>query len=382
MIFIYLLVANMVSLTVATSPHADPQGYIVFCPCMGRFGNQVDQYLGAIAFAKGLNRTLILPPWVEYRSGEVRSLQVPFKEYFKVNAVQKYHKAIPMEEFMESLADSVWPAEERVVFCYRSRKDDGDCAAKEGNPFGPFWDNFKVDFVSSVTYGPLHYDVSNEKVAQEWNRKFPPEDYPVLAFVGSPGSFPVQEKNLHLQKLLQFSDELVNKAKDFINEVRLTHAGPFLGIHLRNGMDWSQACEHLKDAPLLFSGPQCFGYRGEKANPSLDERRQMCLPRKQKVLEQVASSVTSLKATWVFVAADHDHLLPELEYFLRKHKVKVTRYPHNDPHMDLAILGLSNHFIGNCFSSFSAFAKRHRDVLGLPSSFWAFSRSANSHEEL
>ena len=34
---------------------------------VGRFGNQVTQYIGAIAFAKGLDRTLVLPPFVKYR---------------------------------------------------------------------------------------------------------------------------------------------------------------------------------------------------------------------------------------------------------------------------------------------------------------------------
>ena len=34
---------------------------------IGRFGNQMSQYIGAIAFAKGLDRTLVLPPFVKYR---------------------------------------------------------------------------------------------------------------------------------------------------------------------------------------------------------------------------------------------------------------------------------------------------------------------------
>ena len=33
----------------------------------GRFGNQMSQYIGALAFAKGLDRTLVLPPFVKYR---------------------------------------------------------------------------------------------------------------------------------------------------------------------------------------------------------------------------------------------------------------------------------------------------------------------------
>ena len=84
----------------------------------------------------------------------------------------------------------MWPKEKRISFCYADRpvingeNVGGVCNAKNGNPFGPFWDNFNIDFVGSETYGPLHYDVHYTSVAKDWNEKYPSSKWPVLAFTG------------------------------------------------------------------------------------------------------------------------------------------------------------------------------------------------------
>lgn len=66
--------------------------------------------------------------------------------------------------------------------------------------------------------------------------RFPASKYPVLAFAGAPASFPVDEVNLGLQRYFQWSDSIESQANDFIE--RELSDGPFVGVHLRHGLDW------------------------------------------------------------------------------------------------------------------------------------------------
>ncbi|CAF4340400.1 unnamed protein product, partial [Rotaria sordida] len=65
--------------------------------------------------------------------------------------------------------------------------DERSCHAKDGNPFGPFWSYFNIDFDDDIYFQPLFYDIINPN---SWNTKYPSTKYPVLAFSGPPGSFP------------------------------------------------------------------------------------------------------------------------------------------------------------------------------------------------
>ncbi|KAG5884754.1 hypothetical protein JTB14_029235 [Gonioctena quinquepunctata] len=366
----------------------DPLGYILYCPCMGRFGNQADHFLGALGFARGLNRTLVLPAWVEYRYGEPRSIQVPFETYFKVAPLQKFHKVVTMERFMEEIAPYEWPKDDRISFCYMSRGSGESCNAKEGNPFGPFWDTYDVEFTGSEFYGPLHYDVHHHDMAKQWKDTYSPRKWPVLAFTGAPASFPVQDENRYLQKYLQWSDSIEDEANSFISNT--LPKGAFIGIHLRNGIDWVRACQHIPESPNLFAAPQCLGYRNERGKATAD----MCLPSQETVIRQLKRVIKNINNSEnertvrsVYVASDSHHMIDELRSVLKRMTILVFKYPQANPHVDLAILGKANHFIGNCISSFSAFVKRERDVRGFSSSFWAFpamksGKSSATHDEL
>lgn len=388
MAFILKLILSALIFIKTSCNNIDPLGYIVYCPCMGRFGNQADHFLGVLSFAHALNRTLVLPPWVEYRYGESRSIQVPFDTYFRVAPLLSFHKVVTMEEFMTHVAPTEWPPEKRISFCYMSRGDGNSCNAKEGNPFGPFWDTFNVDFVQSEFYGPLHYDTHHNDMVKLWTDKYPPAAWPVLAFTGAPASFPVQRENLGLQKYLVWSEEVGAKADAFIKSV--LPKGAFIGIHLRNGIDWVRACDHIPQSPNLFAAPQCLGYRNENGKATLE----MCLPGREILIRQLKRTIKYYNnaenhrnnpIVSLFVASDNNHMIDDLGGALKRMQVSVLKYRGNDPHVDLAILGQSNFFIGNCVSSYSAFVKRERDAKGYPSAFWGFpieKSSQSSHDEL
>ncbi|XP_050433749.1 GDP-fucose protein O-fucosyltransferase 1 [Adelges cooleyi] len=346
----------------------DPKGYIAYCPCMGRFGNQADHFLGALGFAKVLDRTLLLPHWIEYQYGRPKSLQVPFDKYFNVTYLMEFHKVQLMNDFMTDIAESLWPPENRTSFCYMQRGEKEGCNAKSGNPFESFWDTYSVDFQFSEFYAPLNYDVHHHNMAAQWNEKYPPTSWPVLAFVGAPASFPIQKENVQLHKYLKWNFEIDSLAKQFINE--RIKPGKFVGIHLRNGIDWTRACEHITKNNLLFSAPQCLGYRNEYGKAT----EQLCFPTFETIVRQlkrlIRKHLEDISA--VYVSSDNNHLIPELSQALSSFNIKIIKYNKESPHVDLAVLGRADYFIGNCVSSFSAFVKRERDTKDLPSEFWAF----------
>lgn len=346
-----------------------------------------------MSFAHALNRTLILPPWVEYRKGEPKSIQVPFDEYFKVDSLKEFTKVITMENFMEHLAN-VWPREKRISFCYMERlkldgTSSGSCNAKEGNPFFSFWETFKIDFVGSEFFGPkLNYDVVHRGMDVLWNERYSSDQWPVIAFTGAPASFPVQAENLHLHKHLKWSNAIDKRANEFI--ARFLPKGAFIAIHLRNGIDWVRACEHVKDVKNLFASAQCLGYNNERGDLTVETcmpSQEMILRKLKRVIKRVKEAQKSNQIKSIFVASDNNHLIEYLNEQLRRMKVQAFRLPENNPHIDLAIMGRANYFIGNCVSSFSAFVKRERDARGFPSEFFGFptekaQTKANRHSEL
>ena len=70
--------------------------------------------------------------------------------------------------------------------------------------------------------------------------RFPVSDFPVIALMGAPGSFPMKTENTWLQKYVQWSAKIENEARKYIAKVLRDE--PFLAIHLRNGIDFVSTC--------------------------------------------------------------------------------------------------------------------------------------------
>ena len=103
---------------------------------------------------------------------------------------------------------------------------------------------------------------------------------------------------------------------------------------------------------------------------------------------------------FVFIASDNDHMMSDFQKAMKKVgswwfvwqvavllliracfcQVTFVKLNEASPHVDLAILGKADHYIGNCVSTFSHFATRERRSANKSVEFWSF--PAPKHDEL
>ncbi|MGK0304879.1 MAG: peptide-O-fucosyltransferase [Gammaproteobacteria bacterium] len=335
-------------------------GYLVYCPCMGRFGNQVAHLLGAMVLAHDTGRILVLPPFINYRRGKTNF--VPFEHYFSVAAIQTYVPAVTMQQF---LADTnLWPLKKRQLVCHARELARG-CAELEGNPHKTFWEHYGIEFKEAIA---VTFDAENSASVTQ---ALPITTYPVLALAGAPASFPVVANNRHVQRFLKWSDPIRDEGNAFIAK-HLQR--PYVAIHLRNGNDFQNACKFGVGQRQYMASPQCGLETGttEVVNsqniPTISQ--QMCLPSPNEVVRALAQANQQFMAyPAIFIGTDNDDYKTEITAAV---SVDVQLVRGNSAMLDLYVFTQADMFIGNCISSFSSLAVRDRRGKGLPSVFFGF----------
>jgi len=291
---------------------------------------------------------------------------VPYSEWFQIESLRGYHRVIEAQDFMEKLAPRVWPPEARIGFCWLpSDRSKSDCRMKDGNPFENFWSELNIDFVDTEIY-QFNYD---EYSIDQWNRRFPSKQYPVLALKGAPASFPMLAQHRYLQKYMTWSEKILEEIHE--HQRKLFNNESYIGIHLRNDIDWERSCADVESYKTrsYMASPQCFD--SMKTNHEYVTRK-ICYPPDEEVLRLVKNVVLRTRIRNIYVATDKRPMIKEIEEHLAAQKVIVKHLDPWLPIIDVAMLAHADFFIGNCVSSFTSAVKRARDVRGLPSIFWAF----------
>lgn len=339
---------------------------------MGRFGNQAEQLLGSLLFAKSVNRTLVLPPFIHYKGVKPPEL-IPFDRVLKVEPILKYHRVVTLDTFMSGYARESWSNDSRVFYCYGPRASSIEkkhCDGLRGEPFATFWKPIHITQSKSFFYKPLR---PLPEYASEWQTRFPVSEQPVITFVSAPSSFPTHQDSVAIQRYIELSEEVREVALKFKRESNISESTKYLSIHLRHGPDWKKACRHLLEdgeTTQLFSSDQCTGhYRSQGlALPTL--KYETCLPSVEHIVSKLKSVLERFESSGdrisiVHVATDYDDSqlwdrlmseLPNVKFFKQDHELETPM----SSFIDLYLMTRANGFIGNCISSFSAFVTRLR----------------------
>ncbi len=141
----------------------------------------------------------------------------------------------------------------------------------------------------------------------------------------------------------------------------------------------------MTETSNFFASGQCLGYQLEKGIKLTND---ICYPSEDKIFKQTEKLIKKSKISILYIASDGNHMIEKfVKRFEKKYRMKIIKYDRPSSqsegeaaHMDLYIISQANYAIVNCPSTFSAFAKRQRDVLGKSTDFWGIGNENTTNE--
>ena len=224
----------------------DENGYVIGCICQGRFGNQFDYMLSFIEHAKRLNRTAILPPWVEYNALKETN-EYPyypaFAEFFKVESIQRYHRAIDAFEFMATYG-SKWRRLGVIGYSVSARAENFE----KGVPRAGFWKTLGIKF-----------DRFEQLSARARSGSANDINHPVLAVDCVPGKYPAPASLNKLVRYFDWSSAIDLAASNFIEQYIGHRDQAFVAVQ------WRQ-----EFAARAQNSGSCSGFSVSQCSPYID----------------------------------------------------------------------------------------------------------------
>ncbi|CBY18054.1 unnamed protein product [Oikopleura dioica] len=328
---------------------------ITFCPCMGRFGNQLDHVTSMLHKSKEMKTTLLLPSFISYEESPLAL--IPFENVFEVSAlIEGGFDVLAASEFDFDRLTTILCHRESMTFSGDHNGATASCDLS-GNPRGTYWRQLGVKFLKSDVVSALEF-----------------HDEPV-ALTGAITAFPAPQSVNYVHQYLRFAPNILKIAYEIVQRI----GSPFLGIHLRLGDDFRSACEILDRNENCMASPQC-------GTPVVKlDKIKHCIPPMEQILDEL--DLFREKFATIYISSDKKI---DKKIF-KKRGFRVTTLDDYrdlsipkffDPLIDLAVQILSDYFIGNCVSSFTGFIVRQRRVKHLPVDFWGLVEYLDTHDEL
>lgn len=375
--FTLFLFLTFTSICGASSYKHNPEGYVIYCPCYGELGEQLMQLLDALSFAKGLNRSLVVPQFLQRKwiGNNYMTILHNYSSFFDMDELSHEGGVISIDDFMQYIAPKYWPLRKRYGFCHTFSK--GSCGLDQHH-YGDFWQENNVTFASNREQFSQYWGVEfSWSARRNYKTMYPAWKYPVLAYKHAP-KINIKDtlKVENAQMRIKFQRSIMQQVETYKRKHNMMGNG-VLAAMILNSRTLERFCQHTSYYKYgnFLASPQCTGIDRFWSRRTRQLTHDMCNPS----VETIVGSITNISLARrnlkvLFISTDHpdDGMgheslhIKNIKRALRKHPIMqqvhiVVRATYGDYSrwiFNLALMVKAQFFVGNCVDHYSSFVRR------------------------